>query len=503
MKKVLALVIVVLLLAAMAAPMALADNVTVTVSVSVNGELVVAAEPVTTGEATVEGAIRAAHAAFYPDGEAGYASGIDATYNMFMINTCWGVVTTPYVILNSAPLATGENAAYTTADTAPIKNGDNLVIIVDTTYTVPVASLTAEPDGGNMKITATQWTLDFMTFQYNGSPLAGKELQDASGASLGTTGADGTLSVPSTAKVVLPGVAAIPGDGSATVSAAPAGGAPAAGGAAVASGDAITVYVTISADGVLGIAAQPVQVTTYTVEAALKEAHRLYCPLGEAGFGAGIDSTYFMYMINTIWGVKVTPYVILNTAPLGSGANSAYTSADTAPVADGDNIIVVADSAGAVPAISMEMDDNGIIKVNQWALDFTTFTYTNGAVEGAEIVDAETGEVLGTTNALGNCSFKKTPACGVAAIKGVAAVPVGEVKTFNCIQDKYVAPARDYSIFGGADGKSLLNICIFGIGAIIPLLIIVIFAHNKEVKTGGVKYANLDSKSGSEVIRHM
>ena len=503
MKKVLALVIVVLLLAAMAAPMALADNVTVTVSVSVNGELVVAAEPVTTGEATVEGAIRAAHAAFYPDGEAGYASGIDATYNMFMINTCWGVQTTPYVILNSAPLATGENAAYTTADTAPIKNGDNIILIVDTTYAVPVASLTAEPDGGNVKITATAWTLDFMTFQYNGSPLANMELKDASGASLGTTGADGTLTVASTAKAVLPGVAAIPADGSATVSAAPAAGAPAAGGAAPASGDAITVYVTISANGVLGIAAQPVQITTYTVEEALKEAHRQYYPGGESGFAAGIDSTYFMYMINTIWGVQVTPYVILNTAPLGSGANAAYTTADTAPVADGDNIIVVADAAGAVPAISMVQDENGLVKVNQWALDFTTFQYTNGAVEEAEVVDAQTGEVLGKTNALGNCSLSKQPSCGVVAIKGVAACPVGEVQSFQCVQDAYVPPAHDYSIFGGPDGKSLLNIVIFGIGAIIPLLIIVIFAHNKEVKTGGVKYANLDTKAGSEVIRHM
>ena len=502
MKKVFALVIVVLLLATMAAPMALADNVTVTVSVSVNGELVVAAEPVTTGDATVEGVIRAAHAAFYPDGEAGYASGIDPTYNMFMINTCWGVVTTPYVILNSAPLATGENAAYTTADVAPVKNGDNLILIVDTTYMVPVTSLTAEPDGGNVKITATQWVLDFTTFQYNGSPMAGKELIDASGASLGTTGADGTLTVPATAKVVLPGVAAIPGDGSATVSGAPAAGGAAAGGApAAASGDAITVYVTISANGVLGIAAQPVQVTTYTVEEVLKEAHRQYYPGGESGFAAGIDSTYFMYMINTCWGVATTPYVILNTAPLGSGANSAYTTADTAPVNDGDNIIVVADAMGITPAVSMEMDENGIIKLNQWALDFTTFQYTNAAIENADIIDAQTGEVLGTTNALGNARLTKHPACNVAAYQGVAAVRVGDVAAFDCVQDKYVPPAHDYSLFGGEDGKSLLWILIFGIGAVIPLLIIVIFAHRQEIKSGGVKYANL--RGDTEITRHM
>ena len=500
MKKVFALVIVVLLLAAMAAPMALADNVTVTLSVSVNGELVLAAEPITTGNATVEGVLLEAHKAFYPDGEAGFTAGIDSTYNMYMISQCWGVATTPYVILNSAPLATGENAAYTTADTAPVKNGDNIIIVCDTTYMVPVVSLTAEPDAAGIKLTATKWALNFMTFTYDGTPYVG-EVVDASGASLGTTGADGTLVVANTAKAVIPGVAAIPADGSATAAAAPAttGGAA----AAPASGDAITVYVTISADGVMKIASQPVQVTTYTVEEALKEAHRQYCPEGEAAFGAGIDATYGMYMISSVWGVKTTPYVILNTAPLGSGANSAYISADTCPVTEGDNIIVVADAAGLTPAVSIEYDaETDLVKLNQWALDFTTFKYTNAAIENADIIDAQTGEVLGTTNALGNARLTKHPACNVAAYQGVAAVRISDnVAPFNCVQDKYVPPAHDYSLFGGEDGKSLLWILVFGIGAVIPLLIIVIFAQHQEVKSGGVKYANL--RGDTEVTRHM
>ena len=242
--------------------------------------------------------------------------------------------------------------------------------------------------------------------------------------------------------------------------------------------------------------------TTYTVEEALKEAHRQYHPQGEAGFSAGIDATYFMYMINTCWGVKTTPYVILNDAPLGSGSNSAYISADTAPVKEGDNIIVVADSAGLVPPIALKIDDNGLIMVNQWALDFTTFQYTNAAIENADVIDAATGEVLGTTNALGNARLSKQPSCGVVAYQGVAAIRVtDDVSYFEPYGEAYVAPARDYSIFGGEDGKSLLRICIIGGGLALPLLIVVLFAHNKEVKSGGIKYA--DMRGHNEVTKKM
>lgn len=499
MKKVLALVIVVLLLTAMAAPMALAaGDVTVTVSISVNGELKVAAEKVTTSDATVEGAIRAAHEAFCPDGADGYASGIDSTWNMFMIQKVWGVTNTPYVILNSAPLGSGANAAYSFANETPIADGDNIIVIQDTTYMVPVIALTAEPDGSNIKLTATQWTLDFATFTYKPAAYVG-EIQDADGAVLGTTDAEGVLVVPATAKAVVPGAAAVPADGSA-VAAAPAE-APAA--AVPASGDAITVYVSISADGVLKIASQPVQITTYTVEAALQAAHEAYCPQGAAGFSAGIDATYGMYMINTVWGVKTTPYVIKNSAPLGSGANSEYISADTTPVEAGDNIIVVADSMGLTPAVSLEYDaETQIVKVNQWALDFTTFKYTNAAVENVDVIDAKTGAVLGTTNALGNARLSKQPECGVVMYQGVSAVrTTDDVAPFDCLQDKYVAPAHDYSLFGGADGKSLRNILIVGLGLVIPLIIVVLYAQNKETKSGGIKYEDL--RGDSEVTRNL
>ena len=290
--------------------------------------------------------------------------------------------------------------------------------------------------------------------------------------------------------------------------ASPSGGAPAPapGGApapGIETGAPITVYVSISADGVLQIASQPVEVTTYSVEAALIAAHEKYCPQGAAGFGAGIDPTYGMYMINTCWGVATTPYVILNTAPLGSGANSAYISADTCPVQAGDNLIVVADASGMTPPVSMEYDQsNGVIKVNQWALDFTTFQYTSAALENVDVVDAQTGEVLATTNALGIGNVRKTPACGVVAYKGVGAVRMTDnVAPFECVKDKYTAPAHDYSVFGGKDGKQLLRILIVGLGLVIPLLIVVLYSYNKELKTGGIKYEDL--RGDTEVTRHL
>ena len=280
------------------------------------------------------------------------------------------------------------------------------------------------------------------------------------------------------------------------------GGAPAAG---VESGAPITVYVSISANGVLEIASQPVQVTTYSVQEALKEAHRQYCPQGEAGFGDGINSTYGMYMVNTVWGVKTTPYIILNTAPLGTMANADYTTADTAPVKEGDNIIVVADAAGVTPACSLEYDPTSqLVKLQQWALDFTTFKYTPGAIEGVDIIDAQTGAVLGTTNALGNARLTKQPTSGVVAYQGVGAVRVkDDISKFDCVKDKYVAPAHDYSVFGGPDGKMLLRLLIIGLVMIVPLFIVVIFAHRKETRSGGIKYEDLRGELGKEITHKL
>ena len=306
------------------------------------------------------------------------------------------------------------------------------------------------------------------------------------------------------------GVASEGSGGGAPAGGGPGGGAPSGGpapapAANIESGAPITVYVSISANGVLEIASQPVQVSTYSVQEVLKEAHRQYCPQGEAGFADGINATYGMYMVSKIWGVETTPYIIKNSAPLGSMANSDYLTADTTPVAAGDNIIVVADAAGVTPACSLEYDPTSqLVKVQQWALDFTTFQYTPGAIEGIDIIDAETGAVLGTTNALGNARLTKQPTCGVVMYQGVGAVRVkDDVSKFDCVKEKYVAPAHDYSVFGGPDGRMLLRLLIIGLIMIVPLFIVVIFAHRKETRSGGIKYEDLRGELGKEITHKL
>ncbi|MDR1299880.1 MAG: hypothetical protein LBJ84_06510 [Oscillospiraceae bacterium] len=192
------------------APTATEDDV-VYISVSVNGVLEVAAQPVKPGsEWTVQDALIEAHRQFYPEGEDGYGAGIDAMYNMFLINTFWGVPATPYVAINNAIL-------QATADTSPVQPNDNIVVSVYSDASLPVValSLTADVDGGSAVITATNWVLDFATFSYTSSPFAGANVVDpATGASLGTTDADGKVTVPAQGIAAIDGYAAIPVDGS-------------------------------------------------------------------------------------------------------------------------------------------------------------------------------------------------------------------------------------------------------------------------------------------------
>ncbi len=86
--------------------------------------------------------------------------------------------------------------------------------------------------------------------------------------------------------------------------------------------------------------------------------------------------------------------------------------------------------------------------------------------------------------------------------QGVGAVRTrDDIGTFTCVKDKYVAPAHDYSVFGGKDGRSLRNIVLIGVGLIIPLLIVVIFAYRKETQMRGIKYEDL--RGDNEVTRHL
>jgi hypothetical protein len=215
MKLVRALAIAVILLTLMA-PVALAadSGVTVYVSVSVDGELLVAAQPVTVTEMTVDAVIKAAHEEFYSGGLSGYTAGIDAMFNMYLITQCWGITATPYVIVNGAPLGADQTKPMT-VDTYTLVANDNIIICTGTDMMnnpVQPVSLTTTVSGDSATVTATLWTLDFMTFMYSSAPLAGANVIDpTTGASLGTTDADGqiTVTVPASGVVAIEGLAAI------------------------------------------------------------------------------------------------------------------------------------------------------------------------------------------------------------------------------------------------------------------------------------------------------
>ena len=226
MKKILAIVIVVMLLATLA-PFALAEaaapaaggEVTVYFTASVDGKIQVAAEPVKVTEATVDGALKAAHKALFSGGEAGYGAGIDATWNMFLINTCWGVKATPFVLVNGVP--TGAEGLAGTADTIAVHDGDNIVVSTSSdsqNNPAKAIGLTAEVKDGSATLTAIDWVLDFATFTYSKTPVADADVTDpATGTSLGKTDAEGkaTVKAPESGVVAVAGAAAIRVDGSA------------------------------------------------------------------------------------------------------------------------------------------------------------------------------------------------------------------------------------------------------------------------------------------------
>ena len=92
-------------------------------------------------------------------------------------------------------------------------------------------SLKATLSGDSATVTATAWTLDFMTFTYSSAPLANANVIDpTTGASLGTTDAKGkiTVKVPESGILAIDGLAAInvkatPASASAGTTTTPAG----------------------------------------------------------------------------------------------------------------------------------------------------------------------------------------------------------------------------------------------------------------------------------------
>ena len=652
MKIVLALATAVILLMVMAPIVLAADSgTTVYVSVSVDGELLVAAQPVTISDMTVEAAIKAAHAEYYSGGESGYVAGIDPMWNMYLVSRCWGVAATPFVIVNDTPLGA---TAPQTVDTTPVAPNDNIIICTSSdpmNNPAQPVSLMSTLSGDSATVTATSWTLDFMTFTYSHVPLANANVIDpATGASLGITDAQGsiTVTVPESGVVAIEGLAAInvknppapppaatattpasgtipytdakkyigqtvsiqaqvfektdagdfwvlylggpstdpntvgievnksdvskfPADlyvgktititgelhtnpiggasfsltdpsqvqeggvsapaGPASRPAAPAstgtpifygptisliiwaliiltpvlvvvivkmvrqsrldkdkaimqaatavspsaalgstpagpapgfapvGPSPAPSGPAPAPappisapappistsgppapkpaaapapapvappGSEATVYVSVSVDGKLLVAAQPVTVTELTVQGAIKAAHAEYYSGGVSGYTAGIDPTFNMFLITRCWGIQATPYVILNGRPLGADPTVPPT-VDAAPVAANDNIIICTSSdpmnkpAQPVSLTAFLSGDSATLTAKAWTLDFTTFTYSSKPLAKAKVIDPATGASLGKTDAHGRITVT-VPESGVVAIEGLAAI---------------------------------------------------------------------------------
>jgi hypothetical protein len=181
------------------------------VSVSVDSELLVAAQPIAyTDGMTLEDAIKAAHVAYYADGESGYDIGTNNAYGMYLVNKCWGVVQIPFIILNDHP---NSETTFEAVNTIPVAANDNIILCTSNTQgaATPI-SLRATLSDDTATVTATAWTLNMATFQYTSAPLAEANVIDpVTGASLGTTDADGniTVTVPASGIVAIEGQAAI------------------------------------------------------------------------------------------------------------------------------------------------------------------------------------------------------------------------------------------------------------------------------------------------------
>ena len=127
----------------------------------------------------------------------------DPIWNMFMINRVWGVSNTPFVIVNGTPIGVDSTKPNNVAS-YPINEGDNIIISVSSTMSPAKAvSLTVSTENGSSTVIATAWEMDFTTFQYTSKPLVGADIiNPETGELLGTTDAEGRITVPAVGIVV-------------------------------------------------------------------------------------------------------------------------------------------------------------------------------------------------------------------------------------------------------------------------------------------------------------
>jgi hypothetical protein len=178
----------------------------------------VAAQPVTyTQDMTLEDVIKAAHEAFYSGEDSGYNIGTGNAFGMYMVNKCWGIAQIPFIIVNDHP---NSETTFQAVNTVKVAANDNIIICTASTQgaATPV-SLTATISGDSVTLTATSWTMSLTTYTYSHAPLANANVIDPiTGAALGTTDADGhiTVTVPASGIVAIEGLGAINVNASAT-----------------------------------------------------------------------------------------------------------------------------------------------------------------------------------------------------------------------------------------------------------------------------------------------
>jgi hypothetical protein len=250
------------------------------------------------------------------------------------------------------------------------------------------------------------------------------------------------------------------------------------------------VTVSVSLEGKLVLAAYPFALESGkdTVIDAFKAAHDAFYPGGaEAGFADGMDTTYNMYTITKAWGVAANPTIIFNHGVLSGTANEFK-------LENGDNVIfnITANAFGGATLLSpfgVINPDTGDFEltVRSQAMDYSSFSYIYAPVANATVADFD-GNVLGVTNIDGKLVIPAAQAKGIAIISGSAGM-TAPGQTAIPIDGSSNAVGPDYTLFGGRNGRSLAIIVFVGLGAAIPLFIVVLFAQRKELSGGGVKFA--------------
>ncbi|MDR2421320.1 MAG: hypothetical protein LBD49_04390 [Oscillospiraceae bacterium] len=483
------------------APAPAGESGEVYITIVANGKVEVAAQPVLPDTMTVEGVLLKAHETWYSGGVSGYAASIDPTYNMYLVSMAWGISGTPY---NSQ----GDGMVATTVDTAAVKPGDNIIMTASGAATAATLKASESENAGEIIITATDWALDFTTFQYMGSKISGGRILDSAGNELGTTGGDGTfvLTIPGDENwdgvVILEGKAAINVLKSISAPAEPL------------DGNARTVYFTVKLDTTLApnAIAVPVKLTKNTevgeqrtIEGAIKRFHELYYNFGENGldgYAAGAK----------IWGVEwkdrglVRPKLALNDKLIDISDTSAL---EAAIKADDNFLISISTNAQQAPiAVYLDIYINSIVAYGDaYVLEYGTNGETVKTPLGAgyALIDAETppnplispntsvmdtaGEgVLTDENGHFEVNTPTAGRVGIVVLQGLTAC--------NTIY------SAAYPVFKGPDGFFTLWLLLVGVGGAIPLGIIVAYAMRLEIRNRGIKYSKSKLNTGGNLLRN-